>query len=169
MEKLTADTIIEKFNLSPHEETGFYKEIFRSKSEEGISTQALSSILFLTKGGTSTFFRILSESDEIVCFHEGKSFEIFCIDTLGNFILYKLGRDILNGEVLQAVIPKDYIASFKTRMNTDTEHNFSLFGCICGPAFSYERFRILKDEEVAERFPKIGKELINTWRKDYTS
>ena len=128
--------------------------------------QFISSCYYLIESGTSTFFRILSKSDEVICFLEGKSFEIFVIDKSGSLNIFKLGRDILNGELPQAVIPKDSVASFKTRKYINDESSFSLFACVCGPAFNYDFCKILKDEEIKEHYKNVGNDMIDIWRAD---
>lgn len=165
MEHLNANNYIETLKLSPHVETGFFRENYVSPAAEN-EIPSLSSAYYLLKAGTSTFFRHLSQSDESVCYHEGKTVEIMLIDPQGNLTYKKLGRDLENGEIFQVIIPKNYVATFKTRNAKQGEKDFSLFACVCGPAYKSENSKLIKDEELMQTFPNLALDIINSWRTE---
>ena len=107
-----AKKYIEKLQLKPHPEGGYYKEIYRAgdmvlpehlpkryKSERNFST----SIYFLLEGNqVSNFHRL--KSDEQWHFYDGSSIVIYVIDEGGNLNKIILGRNIEKGESLQTII-----------------------------------------------------------------
>ena len=161
---LNSDFYIKNLDLQPHVEKGYYKEIYRSDTIVD-NKSILSSIYFLLKSGEITFFRKLNISDEIICYIKGKTLEILLIDPKGNITIEKLGSDLLNGEKLQTVIPACYIACFKCKKEENTE-DFNLFACVCGPAFNYEDFKIIKIEDLKQEFKSIDICSIIKFRED---
>jgi len=95
----TADYWIKNLELLPHPEGGYYREIF--SSNEIIDQKCLpqrfagsrkfyTSIYFLLKNNeVSHFHRI--KSDEIWCFHAGKTIEIHEINKESIYCVRKLG------------------------------------------------------------------------------
>ncbi|MFN5183556.1 MAG: cupin domain-containing protein [Bacteroidota bacterium] len=135
---------ISELNMLPHPEGGYYSEIYRNinsinfpgfDGERSIST----SIYFLLeKGQTSALHRI--KSDEIWYFHDGGTLEIIELDEIGNETITKLGKDILNGEKLQHVVPAN--TWFGSRLAIDSE--FCLVGCQVSPGFDFRDFELKK-------------------------
>jgi predicted cupin superfamily sugar epimerase len=140
---------IDKLELSPHVEGGYFKEIYRSS--ENISKHELperfnedrsfcTAIYFLLHHNDfSAFHRI--KQDELWHFYIGHTLLIHVIDGEGNYSQIKLGKDLENGEVLQAMVP--YGSWFA--VNLQTPDSFALAGCTVSPGFDFN------DLELAER------------------
>ena len=139
---MTSHFYINHFSLKPHPEGGYYKENFRSETSfqfEGFKGERsiCTSIFFLLeKGQTSALHRI--KSDEIWYFHDGQTLEIIELDSNGNETITRLGKDILNGEVLQHVVPAGIW--FGARLAAHSE--FCLVGCQVSPGFDFKDFEL---------------------------
>ncbi len=146
---------VEKLDLSPHPEGGFFKENYRCNeniagntlpprflSDRSIST----SIYFLLeKGQKSAFHRI--KSDEIWHFYDGYPLTIYVIDNNGELIIYKLGLDPENNVLPQIVIPANcWFAA-------ETEGDFTLVGCTVSPGFDFSDFELAKKQNLISEYP----------------
>ena len=139
---MTSHFYINHFSLLPHPEGGYYKETFRSEKSfqfegfEGERSICTSIYFLLEKGQTSALHRI--KSDEIWYFHDGHTLEIIELDSNGNETITRLGKDILNGEVLQHVVPAGIW--FGARLAAHSE--FCLVGCQVSPGFDFKDFEL---------------------------
>ncbi len=154
----TADYWIEKFQLQPHPEGGYFSETYRST--EFITQPCLPSrytgdrafatgIYFLVKGGEfSSLHRI--QSDEMWHFYTGNSLTVYAIDPQGQLHTIRLGSDAPNGEVFQAVVPAGYW--FGSSVESDT--GFALVGCTVAPGFDFADFELAERESLSLQFPQ---------------
>ena len=105
----TAEYWIQHLNLQPHQEGGFYREIFRSSigveqkelpiGYDGSRRLATSIYYLLRSGDVSRFHRL--RSDEMWYYHYGSSIRIIIIDREGNKHTKFLGPRIEKAEQLQ--------------------------------------------------------------------
>lgn len=148
----TADYFIQKLDITPHIEGGYYKESLLSTDpvqREDISSKTLwSSIYFLLQTDEVSHFHRL-KSDEIWYFHSGMPLTIYMISPEGELICKQLGVNISKGESPQVLVPKGYI--FGSALNED---GYSLVGCMVAPSFSYEDFELFERKELLERYPQ---------------
>ena len=153
---------IEKYNLLPHPEGGYYAETYRSS--ESISENALpnrftgdrsfsTGIYFLLeKDDFSAFHKI--KSDEMWHFYAGEALDIFVIDPeTGNLEIIKLGSNPDNGETFQAVVPAG--AWFGSRPATNS--SYSLVGCTVAPGFDFADFEMAERNNLTDLFPEHKK------------
>lgn len=153
---------IEKYNLQPHPEGGFYAETYRSA--EQISATALpdrftgdrshaTAIYFLLRSTDfSGFHRI--KSDEMWHFYAGQALEIFVISPVsGALEVIRLGADPENGEAFQAVVPAG--SWFGSRPALDSL--YSLVGCTVAPGFDFQDFEMADRSRLLEDFPQHSK------------
>lgn len=159
----TADFWIENLQLMPHPEGGYFREVYRSS--ETISTDLLSgrygsercfatSIYFLLKSEQVSAFHRLT-SDEIWHFYSGSPIIVYIIDKEGRLSENIVGRDILNNEHLQIVIPHG--CWFAAKVNQPD--SYSLMGCNVAPGFDFNDFELAEKVALMECFPQ-HKELI---------
>jgi len=154
----TANQLAQQLQLLPHPEGGYYKEVYRSAST--ISQQALggtfsgdrnycTGIYFMLTGSNfSAFHRI--KSDELWHFYDGDGCEVYVIHLNGQLEVIRLGRDIANGEVYQAVVPAG--AWFASRCtNAD---GFTLTGCTVSPGFDFADFEMAERESLLQQYPQ---------------
>jgi predicted cupin superfamily sugar epimerase len=141
--------IIKKYNLTPHPEGGYYKEVYRSE-QNVISKQvkedrsAVTHIYFLLKEGQfSRFHKVLH--DEIWNFYEGSPLNI--IEFNGTKVEEKIiGKE--SGNYVSVVKAGIFQAAESTG-------SYTLVGCSVAPGFDFKDFSFLTDE------PKILENLNN--------
>ncbi len=149
---------IDKLQLLPHPEGGYYREIYRAgemilaenlpggfSGNRNIST----SIYFLFEGKDfSAFHRI--KSDELWHFYDGAAVKISVIDEQGKLFEIHLGNNIAGGEVFQAVIKKN--CWFASELMDKT--SFALVGCTVAPGFDFQDFEMAKCDELIKQYPQ---------------
>jgi len=139
---MTAKQYVDLLQLLPHPEGGYYKECFRSAQEltfngfDGSRSLSTSIYFLLEQGQTSSLHRI--KSDEIWYFHDGQTLEIIEIDEYGNEITTRLGKNILDGDVLQHVV----VAGRWFGARPSEGASFCLVGCQVSPGFDFKDFEL---------------------------
>ena len=156
----TAKFLIEKFNLQPHPEGGFFRQTY--KSDESIPQAALperfngdrafsTAIYFLLdKGDFSAFHGI--KQDEFWHFYTGSSVNIHVIDLNGYYFTLKLGIDFEQGEMPQAVVKAG--CYFAAEINDKT--SYALVGCTVAPGFDFADFEMPTRAALIEKFPSCA-------------
>lgn len=154
MEK--AEFLIKHFNLKPHPEGGYYREIYRSdeiikslperyNGNRSIST----SIYFLLKGQQVSKLHKL-KSDEIWHFYEGSSVKIYTLSDKGDLTEIILGRNISEGEVFQVIIKREHWFCAEAI----DKNSFSFVGCTVAPGFNFDDFSLAEKEILLQKFPE---------------
>ncbi|MEO5911671.1 MAG: cupin domain-containing protein [Pelobium sp.] len=144
---------IDKLQMLPHPEGGFYKETYRSAAlipnfsgdQRSISTAIY---FLLEKDNRSHFHRI--KSDELWFHHYGETLEILSIQN-GKLVSTFLGSDLENGEVLQTTIPAN--TWFASKMKNYS--GFGLVSCTVAPGFDFADFEMAKKNELIKEFPDL--------------
>lgn len=148
----TADTLIEKLNLIPHAEGGYFRRYYQSNQyitkEDNTKRRAGSAIYYLLKKGQFSAWHSIS-SDEIWHYYKGGLLEIYEIKKDGSLICHKLGDSIIyNDASYSAVIESGSI--FAARL---IDGEYILTGCSLHPEFSYDNFILYKKEEMLLKYP----------------
>ncbi|MCE7062647.1 cupin domain-containing protein [Dyadobacter sp. CY343] len=152
---------IEKYNLLPHPEGGYYAETYRSV--EMIEHQALparfsgdrsfsTGIYFLLESHNfSAFHRI--QADEMWHFYAGDALEVFMINSKTRQLeIIKLGNNPENGETFQAVVPAgNWFGSRPAKGST-----YALVGCTVAPGFDFQDFEMADREVLKAEFPEFS-------------
>ncbi len=131
--------LIGRYNLQPHPEGGYYREVYRSRQTVvspvvDAERQAVTHIYFLlTKGQVSRFHRV--RHDEIWNFYEGAPLRLVTSDgvTVQEQLLgpgYTAYAGIVEGGLFQAA---------------ETTGDYSLVGCSVAPGFNFADFSFLAD------------------------
>lgn len=145
---------IEKLGLVPHPEGGYYKETYRSnqllKPEgfPGARNTSTGIYFMLTKNNFSAFHRI--KSDEMWHFYSGDALDVYVIHSNGELEVLKIGLDLDNGEMPQAVVPAG--CWFASRVSN--EGQFSLVGCTVAPGFDFDDFEMADRQSLGNDFPQ---------------
>lgn len=153
-----ARNYIEKLQLEPHPEGGFFKEVYRSGEiiqPEGLPERFRkgrvfsTSIYFLLVGRqVSNFHRI--KSDEIWHYYDGSGVNIFEIDSTGLLSQHKLGKDTGKGEEFQVVInSNNWFAA-----ELIDKKSFCLVGCTVSPGFEFSDFELAARQDLIKTFPQ---------------
>ena len=154
----TAAYWIQKLNLQPHPEGGYFVETYRSAefikqshlpSRFGGSRSFSTGIYFLVKGGEfSSLHRI--QSDEMWHFYAGSRLTIFSIDLEGQLQVIHLGTNPEQGEVFQAVVSAGYWFG----STVDDPEGFALVGCTVAPGFDFADFELAQRNSLILQFPQ---------------
>jgi hypothetical protein len=154
---------VSKLGLVPHPEGGYFRNTFESTERtsdqelqvnfEGLRKLYTSIYFLLTSENVSHFHRL--KSDELWYFHAGSPLIIHVIHDNGVYEEMKLGLNLENGEVPQALVPKNAIFGSSVNEN-DT---CSLVGCMVSPGFEYQDFEMFTQAELLAIYPQ-HKEII---------
>ncbi len=163
------EEIIEKLDLKPHPEGGYFRETYRSlgeiksenldKAYSGDRNFSTCIYFLLTSENLSAFHRI--KQDEIWHFYQGSPIKLHTISQTGEHRSYIIGNDILNGETPQLIVNGgDWFAA-----EVINENDFSLVGCTVSPGFSFEDFELPARKDLVEIFPE-HEELITKFTRE---
>ena len=155
---MTAQQLIQQYNLLSHPEGGWFKETY--KSGENIAANALparfcgertfsTAIYFLLEQGNfSAFHRI--KSDECWHFYAGDPLVVYVMQLNGRLDIIHLGNDIEKGQVFQFVVPANcWFASRPAPGST-----FCFVGCTVAPGFDFTDFELAKASSLTALFPQ---------------
>ncbi len=164
MKRPTASEIIELYKMVPLEpEGGFFKETYKDKSTysdlpapfTGRRPYSTAIYYLLPKGAVSLLHRIAS--DEVWHFYLGGPMTIVQISPDGNLQSVVLGQNLLQGEVVQHVVPAGHWFGGFPNCETD----FAFVGCTVAPGFDYTDFEMANRDELLRRYPQ-HKEMVET-------
>ena len=154
---LTAQQLIEQYQLQSHPEGGYYLQTYCSS--ELIRRDALpnrfkgnryfsTAIYFLLEGKQfSAFHRI--QSDELWHFYTGVALHIFLLYPGGRGEVLNLGDDLANGYSFQQMVPAG--CWFASR--PASEDGFSFVGCTVAPGFDFADFELAKKDVLLKEYP----------------
>ncbi|EOI00153.1 hypothetical protein UAW_00167 [Enterococcus haemoperoxidus ATCC BAA-382] len=143
---------IKHLKLVPHPEGGYFKQVLKSEHYLNVTSEKVrpyyTSIYFLlTQGNPSHFHRLAS--DEVWYYHSGSALSIHLLHPNGQYEKIQLGTDIVKGEVLQAVVPKNVIFGSSVEENGE----FSLVSCMVSPGFDYQDFELFTKQQLHTLYP----------------
>lgn len=149
-----AEYWIKHLNLLPHQEGGYFKEVYRSNEQilksslpDRFSNNRVfsTSIYFmLKKGDFSAFHKI--KSDELWHFYDGAPVSIHVINDNGILTTYKLGLLPEKNIMPQVTIfANQWFAA-------ESMGDFSLVGCTVAPGFDFNDFEIAERHKLANLY-----------------
>ena len=155
---LLTNQLIQKYNLEPHPEGGWYKQTYKSNEEINAgalperfgANRAFSTAIYflLEKGNFSAFHRI--RSDECWHFYAGDPLVIYIIEQNGELKIISLGNDLEKGHSFQYVVPAN--CWFASRPAPGSEHCF--VGCTVSPGFEFEDLELADQTELSVMYPQ---------------
>ena len=150
--------LVEKLQLSPHPEGGFYSETYRSDVNIGTSagTRNLTTAIYflLTSENVSKFHRI--KSDELWFFHEGSNLTVHTLSELGHQKL-KLGYPSSTANTSPQHLVKAHTIFGST---VDEPDSYALVSCVVSPGFDFADFELFETKALLQQFPESF-EIIN--------
>jgi uncharacterized protein len=164
---------IEKLQLSPHPEGGYFKQTYVSDLRlpqealpEGFAgpRAASTAIYFLLEGRNFSAFHRL-RSDEMWHFYAGSPLTVHVIEPTGRYFSIGLGNDPEAGQVFQAVVMAgcwfaSELAEFSHPPVKSTgrvgQPSWALVGCTVAPGFDFEDFELAKRDELVREHPQHG-------------
>ena len=161
---MTAEQIIKFFKMQPlRQEGGFYIETYRAAEQlkkeilpEGYSGDRnfSSTILYLLTAKTVSLMHRL-KSDEMFHFYLGSPVTMLQLHPDGRSEIITLGPQILDGQVVQALVPKGvWQGAF-----IQPGGKFALMGCSVAPAFDEQDFEVGDRDALLAQYPDL-RELI---------
>ncbi|KUG24888.1 hypothetical protein ASZ90_005290 [hydrocarbon metagenome] len=153
---IPASTLVEKLDLQPHPEGGYFKEVYRSNElikTEGLPERYTSERCF----GTSIYYLLVGEqfsafhklqSDETWHFYFGSSIILHLISKQGEYSKIVLGQNLSEDEVFQFTIPKETWFAAEVKDKT----TYSLVGCTVSPGFDFADFEMGDQKTLLDKF-----------------
>lgn len=160
-EPARARELIERLQLSPHPERGYYKETYRAplrvapQRPDAGPRSASTAIYYLVTARQPTTFLHRLRSDEVFHLYEGGPLHVLQLFADGSFAQPVLGLDLAAGERPQLVIPAG--TWFGTTLRPRASH--CLVGCTVAPGFEFEDFELDDEQELAQRYPEIATQI----------
>ncbi|TDQ17233.1 hypothetical protein DFQ04_1885 [Algoriphagus boseongensis] len=143
--------LVERLQMKPHPEGGFYAETYRSDSEldtENGKRNLITSIFFLLSSeNVSHFHRI--KSDELWFWHEGSPLSVHLLGEKGHEVL-KLGPVDGKGTLPQHLVKANTI--FGSCL--DEPESYSLVSCVVAPGFDFRDFELFATEDLLRLYPE---------------
>ncbi|RMH71796.1 MAG: cupin domain-containing protein [Gemmatimonadetes bacterium] len=148
---------ITHLHLQPHPEGGFFREVYRSEEvllPAGLperyhhSRPLATSIYFLLTGKHFSALHRL-QSDEIWHFYAGDRLQISMIDAGGHLRTIQLGNNPVQGEQLQAVVPRHHWFG----AHVINPNGYALVGCTVAPGFDFADFELGERDHLLRQFP----------------
>ena len=146
--------IIKKFNLSPHPEGGWYREIVRSKSsltrEDGQKRNFITGIYYLLERDAKSAWHRVKNADEIWIYLNGDPLNLLCLDDDNNL----LRNLILDSNNPVEMVPSGHWQAAKSK------GEYTLVSCCVGPGFDFKDFELLRNTRYVSRLDKAIKDFI---------
>lgn len=149
--------IVERFELVPHPEGGYFREVYRSPMNiehpsvpvgRNAARAAGTLIYFLLSGDDFSAFHRVRFSDEIWHLYAGGPLDICVIDSKGALSERRLTTDLAAGEPT-TMIPADTWQSARLAPGAA----WALGGCTVTPGFDYEDFEMPSASELLALYP----------------
>ena len=149
---------IDKLQLSPHPEGGYYRQTYQADltiekralpPEFGGDRAVATAIYFLLEGTDFSAFHRL-RSDEMWHFYAGGALVVHVIDQNGEYSEIRLGSDLEAGDVFHAVVKAG--CWFASRVQDP--RSFALVGCTVSPGFDFADFEIGKRADLLQLYPQ---------------
>lgn len=137
---------IDKYNMLPHPEGGYYKELFRSELEVDGGwgkRNALTSIFYLLEGDDySAFHRI--KSDELWYHHAGETLLTHEIKANGSLITHTINAE----NPFAAIKAGSWFAS-----EVKDQKSYVLVSCAVAPGFDFADFELANTADLVNEYP----------------
>ncbi len=153
--------LIEKLELQPHPEGGYFKETYRSVGEinkdslgneySGMRNYSTCIYFLMTSNNFSSFHKV--NQDEIWHFYEGAPIRLHVISENGEYTAYTIGRNFSKGEMPQLVVAGGcWFAA-----EVSEKDSYSLVGCTVAPGFDFADFTLPSRKDLVSKYPKHEK------------
>jgi predicted cupin superfamily sugar epimerase len=144
---------IERLDLQPHPEGGYFREIYRATEDipvaglpgrfSGPRSTCTAIYYLLERGAFSTFHRI--RSDELWHWYAGGALELFILEEDGSLRALRLG----SGDGFMQVAPAGRWCAARCPVDAP----YVLVGCTVAPGFDFADFELADRETLLARFP----------------
>jgi len=125
-----AASVIRALGLHPHPEGGHFRETWRDTPDGGGRGAGTAILFLLAAGERSHWHRV--DAAELWVWHAGAPLEL----TVGLSGRLLIGPDMTQGQVLQALVPKNEWQAARSL------GAWTLCGCVVAPAFQFDGFEL---------------------------
>ena len=159
--KLSSLDVIEKLNLQPHPEGGYFTRIYTADSNLKVNTN------YGDRLSLTAIHYMLTSDKNIGCWHKNKS-DILHFHQGGNPLLYRLltiegkyEEVILSNTLKENTKPFLFVKAgdWKTTELLDGETDYGMVSEAVTPGFEWEDTTMGKKSEMKNLFPEISEEL----------
>jgi predicted cupin superfamily sugar epimerase len=153
----TVQQIVERLDLKPHPEGGYFREVYRSElllehpaipPGENNKRRAGSLIYFLLGPGDFSAFHRVKWTDEIWHFYAGGAIELHLIDEAGRYDKHILSNELDNGEPTAVISAGCWQAA---RLAPGVQ--WGLGGCTVAPGFDFADFEMPARDALLAEYP----------------
>ena len=131
--------LIDQFQLSPHPEGGWYREVIRSdltvKRSDGHQRNAITGIIFLLGKDDKSCWHCVDGADEIWIHLQGAPLSLWRLDPNSN----ELVRLKLDTAQPMQMIPAGFWQA------ACSQGSYTLVSCCVSPGFDFDDFKMLRD------------------------
>lgn len=149
------ESLVQKYNLSPHPEGGWYRRVFQSNDSVIVQGEAIkrynneprlagTSIIYLLEQHDFSAWHSI-QSDETWCFHTGNPLLLRVLDNAGNLQEIILSHD--SGHLQFTVRAGDIFSA-------ESLGKFSLVSCVVTPGFDFKDFQLISKDEFLMQYPQ---------------
>lgn len=155
---MTPEELIRHFDLAPHPEGGWYREVYRAGEQVPVAGLPprydtprclATSIYFLLTADTFSALHRL-RADEQWHFYRGTGLTVHQFKPDGAYSPLRLGTDLAAGERLQAVVPHGCWFG----ATVDQPGGYALVGCTVSPGFEFADFELADRNTLLGQFPQ---------------
>lgn len=134
----SARHLIDRLQLEPHPEGGWYRQTWRAASTDG-ARPAATLIHFLLEPHQRSHWHAV-DADEIWLWHAGNPVALALAATdAGPVHTVELGPDVLGNQAVQAVVPTGH---WQAAAPLPGPHEFALVSCVVAPGFDFAGFTL---------------------------
>ena len=157
--------VIERLNLLPHPEGGYYRRNWQSQLQAEAKDATGKSVHPIRSIGSSILYLLPSNEvcawhrvacDEMWHYYNGSGLKMYLLNSFTGLSEHSLGMDIEKGQLPQLIIPRNTWFCGEVLDN----EAYSFCGCTLWPSFSYADFELAEQHKLLDEFP-AHKELIN--------
>jgi predicted cupin superfamily sugar epimerase len=129
-----AREVIERFELQPHPEGGWYRQTFRDEASDG--TVRSTAIYFLLARGERSHWHRVGNASEVWHHYQGDPIRLRMSADGVTTQEHVLGTDLEAGERPQVVVPVGHWQS------AESIGEWTLVGCTVAPGFDFDHFEL---------------------------
>jgi len=146
-----AAELIRELRLAAHPEGGYYRRVFESSLRLPCGRPSSTAILFLLPAGAVSRWHKV-DADELWHFYEGEPLELLIAESPADIRRERLGP-FGAGSMPQHAVPAHAWQAARPL------GGFALVGCTVAPGFDFAGFRLLAEDDEAQRaWPRLASE-----------
>ncbi len=162
---LSKQQVIERLNLEPHVEGGYFRRTFEASHRDKVMTGVgerftLTSIYYLLTDESPIGHWHLNQSDILHAYHLGAPIRYYLIYPDGSLQVKTLGADIMAGHELQFVVPGGV---WKASELVSSE--YGLLSEAVAPGFDFADMQLGQKDDLLQSFPQHDS-LIDRFTRD---